>query len=48
MKFLRDFRLIPLVLVAITCFAVIKVAAIFLNGGYVFRDDVAARPAVVG
>jgi len=40
MKFLRDFRLIPLVVVAITCFAVIKVASIFLNGGYVFRDDV--------
>jgi len=40
MKFLRDFRLIPLVLVAITCFGVVKVAAIFLNGGYVFRDEV--------
>jgi flagellar motility protein MotE (MotC chaperone) len=40
MKFLRDFRLIPLVLVAITCFAVIKVAGILINGGYVFRDDV--------
>lgn len=39
MKFLRDFRLIPLVLVAITCFAVIKVAALLLNGGYVFRND---------
>jgi flagellar motility protein MotE (MotC chaperone) len=39
MKFLRDFRLIPLVLVAITCFTVIKVAALLLNGGYVFRSD---------
>lgn len=39
MKFLRDFRLIPLVLVAITCFAVIKVAALVLNGGYVFRSE---------
>jgi flagellar motility protein MotE (MotC chaperone) len=39
MKFLRDFRLIPLVLVAITCFAVIKVAALLLNGGYVFRNE---------
>lgn len=40
MKFLRDFRLIPLVLVAITCFGVIKVAGILLHGGYVFRDDI--------
>jgi flagellar motility protein MotE (MotC chaperone) len=40
MKFLRDFRLMPLVLVAITCFAVVKVASIFLNGGYIFRDDI--------
>lgn len=39
MKFIRDFRLIPLVLVAITCFGVIKVAALLLHGGYVFRDD---------
>jgi flagellar motility protein MotE (MotC chaperone) len=40
MKFLRDFRLMPLVLVAITCFGVVKVASLFLNGGYVFRDEV--------
>ncbi len=40
MKFLRDFRLMPLVLVAITCFGVVKVAGIFLNGGYIFRGDV--------
>lgn len=39
MKFLRDFRLIPLVLVAITCFAVVKVASLFVNGGYIFRSD---------
>ena len=40
MKFLRDFRLMPLVLVAITCFGVVKVAALLLNGGYIFRGDV--------
>jgi flagellar motility protein MotE (MotC chaperone) len=39
MKFARDFRLIPLVLMAITCFGVIKIAAILLDGGYMFRDD---------
>ena len=40
MKFLRDFRLMPLVLVAITCFGVVKVAGLILNGGYIFRPDV--------
>ena len=43
MKFLRDFRLMPLVLVAITCFGVVKVAGLFLNGGYIFRADVQGR-----
>jgi flagellar motility protein MotE (MotC chaperone) len=40
MRRFRDFRLIPLVLVAIACFGVVKVAALFLNGGYIFRDDI--------
>jgi flagellar motility protein MotE (MotC chaperone) len=40
MKRFRDFRLIPLVLVAIVCFGVVKVAGLLLNGGYVFRDAV--------
>jgi flagellar motility protein MotE (MotC chaperone) len=40
MKFLRDFRLMPLVLVAISCFAVVKVAGILINGGYIFRVDI--------
>jgi flagellar motility protein MotE (MotC chaperone) len=39
MKRFRDFRLIPLVLVAIACFGVVKVAGLLLNGGYIFRDD---------
>ena len=41
MKRFRDFRLIPLVLMAITCFGVVKVAGLLLNGGYIFRDEVA-------
>jgi len=40
MRRFRDFRLIPLVLVAIATFGVVKVAALLLNGGYIFRDDV--------
>ena len=39
MKRFRDFRLIPLVLVAIACFGMVKVAGLLLNGGYIFRDD---------
>jgi len=39
MKFVRDFRLIPLVLVAIAGFGIVKIAALLLNGGYIFRDD---------
>jgi len=38
-KFVREFRLIPLVLVAISCFAVVKIAGLLINGGYVFRVD---------
>jgi len=40
MRRFRDFRLIPLVLVAIATFGVVKVAALLLNGGYIFRDEV--------
>jgi flagellar motility protein MotE (MotC chaperone) len=39
MKFVRNFRLIPLVLVAIACFGVLKIAALLLDGGYIFRDE---------
>jgi flagellar motility protein MotE (MotC chaperone) len=40
MRRFRDFRLIPLVLVAIATFGVVKVAGLLLNGGYIFRDDI--------
>jgi flagellar motility protein MotE (MotC chaperone) len=39
MKFIRDFRLIPLVLMAFACFGVIKIASLVLEGGYIFRSD---------
>ena len=39
MKLIRDIRLIPLVLMAFACFGVIKIASLFLTGGYIFRND---------
>ena len=35
----RDFRLIPILLVAIACLAVLKVAGIALDGGYILMDE---------
>jgi flagellar motility protein MotE (MotC chaperone) len=45
MKRRRDFRLIPILLVAIGCLAVLKVAGIVLDGGYTLRDDAPPRKA---
>jgi len=39
MKFRRDFRLIPLVLLAIASLGVLKVASLLLDGGYIFRNE---------
>jgi flagellar motility protein MotE (MotC chaperone) len=39
MKRRRDFRLIPVLLVAIACLALLKVAGILLDGGYVLLDE---------
>lgn len=39
MKRRRDFRLIPVLLIAIACLAVLKVAGIVLDGGYVLVDE---------
>src|ERR1700761_8437362 len=39
MKFFRDIRIIPVVLVAIFGFAVLKVAGLVIDGGYVFDYD---------
>jgi flagellar motility protein MotE (MotC chaperone) len=38
MKTRRDFRLIPLVLIAVTCLAALKIAGIVLDGGYVLVE----------
>src|SRR6185437_8796322 len=39
MKSLRDIRVMPVVVVAITGFAVLKIAGLVLDGGYVFDYD---------
>ena len=39
MKWLRDIRVMPVVLVAIFGLMVLKVAGLVLDGGYVFADD---------
>lgn len=39
MKRRRDFRLLPILLVATGCLAVLKVAGILLDGGYVLLDE---------
>ena len=44
MKSLRDIRVIPVVLVAIFGLAVLKVAGLVIDGGYVFDYQVSAPP----
>ena len=39
MKRRRDFRLLPLLLVAVACLALLKIAGILLDGGYVLMGD---------
>lgn len=38
MKFIREFRIIPTVLIAISCLVVLKVAGLLLDGGYILID----------
>jgi flagellar motility protein MotE (MotC chaperone) len=46
MKSLRDIRVIPVVLVAVCGLAVLKIAGLVLEGGYVFDyDPAAAKPS---
>jgi len=39
MKFIREFRIIPTVLIAISCLVVLKVAGLVLDGGYILAAD---------
>ncbi len=46
MNFLREFRIVPVVLIAISCLVVLKVAGLLLDGGYIFNDQPApAKPS---
>lgn len=38
MKFIREFRIIPTVLIAISCLVVLKIAGLLLDGGYILTD----------
>ena len=44
MKSVRDIRVIPVVLVAIFGLAVLKVAGLVIDGGYVFDYQASAPP----
>ncbi len=48
MKRRRDFRLIPVLLVAIACLAVLKIAGIVLDGGYTLIGETAAPESCPG
>src|SRR5262245_44324607 len=39
MKRRRDFRLLPLLLIAVACLAILKIAGIALDGGYVLMGE---------
>jgi flagellar motility protein MotE (MotC chaperone) len=43
-KFIREFRIIPTLIIAAVCLVVLKVAGLLLDGGYIFRDDPTPRP----
>ncbi len=38
-NFIREFRVIPTLLIAITCLVVLKVAGLLLDGGYILNDQ---------
>ena len=38
MNLIREFRIIPTVLIAISCLVVLKVAGLLLDGGYILND----------
>jgi len=44
-KFLREFRIIPTLLIAAICLAVLKISGLLLDGGYILQDDSGPKPA---
>ena len=45
MKSFRNIRVIPVVVIAVFCLAVLKVAGLLLDGGYVFDYDPGRKPS---
>lgn len=39
MSFIREFRIVPVVLIAISCLVLLKIAGLLLDGGYIFNDQ---------
>lgn len=44
MSIIRDIRIIPTLLVAISCLVVLKVSGLLLEGGYILNDDALPKP----
>jgi flagellar motility protein MotE (MotC chaperone) len=43
-RFARDIRIIPVLMVAISCLVVLKVSGLLLDGGYILNDDGGVPP----
>jgi flagellar motility protein MotE (MotC chaperone) len=44
MSIIRDIRIIPTLLIAISCLVVLKVSGLLLEGGYILNDDAPPKP----
>jgi flagellar motility protein MotE (MotC chaperone) len=44
MSVIRDIRIIPILLIAISCLVVLKVSGLLLEGGYIFSEDMTPKP----
>ncbi|MBN8982730.1 MAG: flagellar protein FlbB [Rhizobiales bacterium] len=41
---IRDIRILPILLLAISCLVVLKVSGLLLDGGYIFSENTAPKP----
>ena len=44
MSIIRDIRIVPTLLIAISCLAVLKVSGLLLEGGYILNDNAPPKP----
>lgn len=44
MSTIRDIRILPIVLLAISCLVVLKVSGLLLDGGYIFSENTTPKP----